>query len=90
MISYNTQIDNTNKKYKIQFETDDYDAFKLVEKVCSDAVDTNIVVSLKAFPTYKLIQELVSREGVETNIIEPYEESVFKYEGPAVLLCVTD
>lgn len=32
MISYNTQIDNTNKKYKIQFETDDYDSFKRAEK----------------------------------------------------------
>lgn len=87
MISYNTQIDNTNKKYKIQFETDDYDAFKWAEKICSDAVDTD---NLKSLPTCKLVQELVSREGVETNIIEPYEESVFKYAGPAVLLCVPD
>lgn len=90
MVSYNTQIDNKNKKYKIQFETDDFDAFKWVEKVCRDAVDKNIVVSLKAFPTDKLVQELVSREGVETEIIEPYEKAVFKYEDPAVLLCVTD
>lgn len=90
MASYNTQIDNKNKKYKIQFETDDFDAFKWVEKVCSDAVDTNIVVSLKAFPTYKLVQELVSREGVETKIIEPYKEILLKCEGPAVLLRVTD
>lgn len=87
MISYNTQIDNTNKKYKIQFETDDFDAFKWAEKICSEAVDTD---NLKSLPTCKLAQELVGREGVETNIIEPYEESVFKYEGPAVLLCVTD
>lgn len=87
MISYNTQIDNTNKKYKIQFETDDFDAFKWAEKICSEAVDTD---NLKAFPTDKLVQELVSREGVETEIIEPYEKAVFKYEGPAVLLCVTD
>ena len=87
MISYNTQIDNTNKKYKIQFETDDYDAFKWVEKICRDAIDTD---NLKSLPTCKLVQELVSREGVETNIIEPYEESVSKCEGPAVLLCVTD
>lgn len=90
MVLYNTQLDNTNKKYKIQFETDDYDAFKWVEKICRDAVDKSIVISLKAFPTDKLVQELASREGVETNIIEPYEESVFKYEGPAVLLCVPD
>lgn len=87
MISYNTQIDNTNKKYKIQFETDDFDAFKWVEKVCRDAIDTD---NLKSLPTCKLAQELVGREGVEKNIIEPYEEILFKCEGPAVLLCVTD
>lgn len=87
MISYNTQIDNTNKKYKIQFETDDFDAFKCAEKICSEAVDTD---NLKSLPTCKLAQELVGREGVETNIIEPYEKILFKCEGPAVLLCVTD
>ena len=78
MVAYNTEIDNENKKYKIQFETDDYETFKWVEKVCRDAVDKNIVVSLKAFPTYKLVQELVSREGVETEIIEPHEKAAFK------------
>ena len=87
MISYNTQIDNTTKKYKIQFETDDYDSFKRAEKICSDAVDTD---NLKSLPTCKLAQELVSREGVKTEIIEPYEKILFKCEGPAVLLCVTD
>lgn len=35
MISYNTQIDNTNKKYKIQFETDDYGALQNLLK-CSE------------------------------------------------------
>lgn len=56
-------------------------------KICSEAVDTD---NLKSLPTCKLAQELVGREGVETNIIEPYEEILFKCEGPAVLLCVTD
>lgn len=87
MISYNTQIDNTTKKYKIQFETDDYDSFKRAEKICSDAVDTD---NLKSLPTCKLAQELISREGVETKIIEPYKEILLKCEGPAVLLRVTD
>lgn len=53
MVAYNTQIDNENKKYKIQFETDDFDAFKRVEKVCRDAVDKNTVISLKISPIYK-------------------------------------
>ena len=78
MVAYNTEIDNENKKYKIQFETDNFDTFKLVEKVCRDAIDRNTVVSLKAFPTYKLVQELVSRGVVETEIIEPPEKAVFK------------
>lgn len=78
MVSYNTQIDNKNKKYKIQFETDNFDTFKWIEKVCRDAVEKNTVVSLKGFPTYKLVQELVSREGIETEIIEPHEKALFK------------
>lgn len=86
MVSYNTQIDNTNNKYKIQFETDNYETFKWIEKVCRDAIDTN---NLKSIPTFKLTEELVSRQGVKTNIIEPHEKAVFKYEGPAILLCVT-
>lgn len=78
MVSYNTQIDNKNKKYKIQFETDNFDTFKWIEKVCRDAVEKNTVVSLKSFPTYKLVQELVSRGVVETEIIEPPEKAAFK------------
>lgn len=78
MVSYNTQIDNTNKKYKIQFETDNFDAFKWAEKACRDGIDKNTVVSLKTFPTYKLVQELVSRGVVETEIIEPPEKAAFK------------
>ncbi len=78
MTLYNTQIDNKNKNYKIQFETDDYETFKWVEKVCRDAVDKNTVVSLKAFPTYKLVQELISRDFGETEIIEPHEKALFK------------
>ena len=92
MVAYNTQIDNKNKKYKIQFETDDYETFKWVEKVCRDAVDKNTVVSLKSIPTCKLAEELISRQGVETEIIEPHEKAVFKCEceGPSVLLYITD
>ncbi|RGF38902.1 hypothetical protein DW050_11440 [Ruminococcus sp. AF42-10] len=61
MVSYNTQIDNTTKKYKIQFETDDYDVFKLVEKICSNTVGTDNL--LEVFSTCELVEELVSRKG---------------------------
>ena len=37
--SYNAQIDNKNGKYTIQFETGNYDYFKLVEKACQKAID---------------------------------------------------
>ena len=37
--SYNAQIDNENGKYTIQFETGNYDYFKLVEKACQKAID---------------------------------------------------
>lgn len=55
MVSYNTQIDNTTKKYKIQFETDDYDVFKWVEKICSNTVDTDNL--LEVFSTCELVEE---------------------------------
>lgn len=63
MVSYNTQIDNTTKKYKIQFETDDYDVFKWVEKICSNTVDTDTDNLLEVFSTCELVEELVRRKG---------------------------
>ena len=37
--SYNAQIDNKNGKYHIQFETSNYEYFKMVEKACQKAID---------------------------------------------------
>ncbi len=39
--SFNSQLLNNEKKYKIQFETDNYDYFKFVEKACQKAIDEN-------------------------------------------------
>lgn len=36
---YNAQIDNKNKIYSIQFETDSYEKFKNVEKICQSVID---------------------------------------------------
>lgn len=36
---YNAQIDNKKEVYSIQFETGNYDYFKIVEKACRKAVD---------------------------------------------------
>lgn len=45
--SYNAQIDNENGKYSIQFETSNYDYFKLVEKACQQAIDKRDKAVLK-------------------------------------------
>ena len=37
--SYNAQINNKKGEYTIQFETNCYEYFKLVEKACQKAVD---------------------------------------------------
>ena len=36
---YNAQINNVEGKYTIQFETGNYEYFKLVEKACRKAID---------------------------------------------------
>ena len=36
---YNAQINNKEKKYSIQFETNNYEWFKEVEKACQECVD---------------------------------------------------
>lgn len=37
--SYKTQIDNERGEYKIQFETTNYDYYKIVERACQKAID---------------------------------------------------
>ena len=39
MTSWNAQICHGEKSYSIQFETDNYDYYKIVEKACQDAID---------------------------------------------------
>lgn len=36
---YNAQIDRAHGKYSIQFETRNYDYYKMVEKACQKAID---------------------------------------------------
>lgn len=40
--------------------------------------------------TADLVEELRTREGVETITAEPYEKKTITVEGPAVVLVVTD
>lgn len=46
--------------------------------------------ALKNVPTAQLAEELVSREGVATYRVEPYQLKTLIAEGPAIVLIVTD
>ena len=41
--SYKVQIDNEKGEYKIQFETTNYDYYKIVERACQKAIDIKAV-----------------------------------------------
>ena len=45
--SYKAQINNAEGKYSIQFETSNYEYFKLVEKACQKAIDKRDKVVFK-------------------------------------------
>ena len=47
-------------------------------------------VNLESVPTVDLVTELRKREGVETTVIEPYQDAAVSVNGPALVLVVTD
>lgn len=47
-------------------------------------------MNLKDYPTCQLVEELKTREGVETTIAEPYQDVTVKVNGPAIVLVVID
>lgn len=46
--------------------------------------------ALSAIPTYMLVNELATREGVEERNVEPHKDRTFSVEGPARVLIVID
>ena len=46
--------------------------------------------ALENAPSAQFVEELVSRDGVETYRIEPYQLKTLSAEGPAIVLIVTD
>lgn len=46
--------------------------------------------SLKEIKTCELVEELKTREGVEAQWAEPYEDLEVKVNGPAIVLTVID
>jgi hypothetical protein len=47
-------------------------------------------VNIEIVPTADLITELRKREGVETTVVEPYQDAAVSVNGPALVLVVTD
>nr|DAP73557.1 MAG TPA: hypothetical protein [Caudoviricetes sp.] len=47
-------------------------------------------MNIEIIPTADLITELRKREGVETTVVEPYQDAAFSVNGPALVLVVTD
>lgn len=47
-------------------------------------------MNLKDYTTEELVNELMTREGVETTIAEPYENVVVAANGPAMILKIID
>jgi hypothetical protein len=45
---------------------------------------------LENFPTKALVEELKKREGVETQIAEPYQDLSVSVNGPAIVLTIID
>ena len=45
---------------------------------------------MSEFTTAELVEELKHRQGVDTQIAEPYEDITVSVNGPAIVLIVTD
>ena len=45
---------------------------------------------MSEFTTAELVEELKRRQGVDTQIAEPYEDITVSVNGPAIVLIVTD
>ncbi|MDE7324341.1 MAG: BC1881 family protein [Lachnospiraceae bacterium] len=48
------------------------------------------LAELSNFKTCELVEELKNREGVETQMAEPYEDVKIETNGPAIVLMITD
>ena len=47
-------------------------------------------MNIEIIPTADLITELRKREGVETTVVETYQDAAFRVNGHALVLVVTD
>ena len=49
-----------------------------------------VVTTLSDISTRSLVEELKIREGVETKVLEPYEDGTVQVNGPATILTIID
>lgn len=47
-------------------------------------------MNLNKYSAKELVEELKSREGVETEYAEPHQDKTITVNGPAIILVVTD
>lgn len=47
-------------------------------------------MDLERYTTKELVEELMTREGVEQKTVEPYEDYKVSVNGPAIVLVVID
>ena len=52
--------------------------------------DYKMLYQLKDIPTKQLVEGLIGRDGVEKTVIQPYEKTTVKAEGPAMVLIIKD
>lgn len=49
-----------------------------------------VLTTLSDISTRSLVEELKTREGVETTTVEPYAGGIIQVNGPATILKITD
>ena len=49
-----------------------------------------VIATLSDISTHRLVEELKTREGVETTTVEPYKGAVVVVNGPGIVLKITD
>ena len=81
--------------YELVKTQDQIDLKKLAKEISelqmkTKKEETRMENELEKYSTEELVQELVSREGVETSTIKPNAEATIKVSGPAIVLVVVD
>ena len=70
--SWNGQINHKEKDFRIQFQTDDYEKYKKVEKLCQELMDSTITDDEVGFVPYNWPDDaLMIHESSLTHIPEP-------------------